>query len=76
MGLYDSVVVECPNCTTEIEFQSKAGECLLDKFDEQTVPATVACDIAGEQEECPKCGTRLEAFLLIKPRLAFREIKR
>lgn len=29
MGMYDSVMVRCPKCGEEHEFQSKSGECLL-----------------------------------------------
>jgi hypothetical protein len=57
MGCFDSVYVQCPVCSEQVEFQSKAGECLLDTFFEDDVPVQIALDIEGERDRCPKCGT-------------------
>ena len=29
MGMFDSLIVKCPNCNEQVEFQSKAGGCNL-----------------------------------------------
>lgn len=73
MGMFDSVMVECPKCTCEIEFQSKAGECTLRAYKEDNIPNAIAVDIEGHVQECFKCGTKLRAVLIMKPRLVFRE---
>ena len=41
MGLYDSVMVKCPNCGTENEFQSKSGDCLLEDYTLENCPDDV-----------------------------------
>lgn len=56
MGCFDSVYVKCPGCGEEIEFQSKAGDCLLQTFYEDDVPTKLAVDIDGDTDQCPKCG--------------------
>jgi hypothetical protein len=56
MGCFDSVYIRCPECREQVEFQSKAGDCLLESFNEDNVPSKVALDINGEDETCPKCG--------------------
>ena len=58
MGMFDSVMVPCPKCHKDIEFQSKSGECLLDVYTLDTVPMAVLGDINRHSPyDCPKCGT-------------------
>jgi len=57
MGMYDSVITNCPNCGMELEFQSKAGQCSLIRYIPEAVPAIVAADISEQgPQKCPKCG--------------------
>jgi hypothetical protein len=51
MGCYDSVFVKCPECGKLLEFQSKAGKCRMDKYKHTNVPAVVAIDLIGKDEE-------------------------
>lgn len=55
MGLFDSVFVKCPKCGSDVEFQSKAGNCTLKSFNAAQVPAAIASDLAGDTSEC-ECG--------------------
>ncbi len=57
MGMFDRVLVTCPDCSEEIEFQSKAGHCNLDRFyvPKGTVPMIIALALEGQTEEC-ECG--------------------
>jgi len=32
MGLFDIIFVKCPSCEEILEFQSKGGECVLEKY--------------------------------------------
>jgi len=55
------VTARCPNCDEEIEFQSKAGACLLHTYDaERGVPPEIAVDIQFDFESCLKCNTTIE----------------
>lgn len=42
MGMFDSVYVFCPNCGDEVEFQSKAGECVTEEYYLHNMPAEIA----------------------------------
>ena len=57
MGMFDSVYFTCPTpkCKNRIEVQSKAGECILETFDEDYVPYEIAKDIKGDPAYCPVC---------------------
>lgn len=59
MGMYDSVMVECPHCKTLVEFQSKAGKCDMEKYPVHEVPPEIAVDIDGDSESCNNCGTHV-----------------
>lgn len=54
--MYDSVFIDCVECGASIEFQSKAGDCLLLEFSEDSVPVGIAEDILGNIEACLDCG--------------------
>lgn len=56
MGLFDSVYVDCPRCGNSIEFQSKAGECVMASYRPSAMPAVIAADLSGQSEWCADCG--------------------
>ena len=62
MGMFDSVICRCPKCGGELEFQSKAGECVLDRFGIGNVPANVAQDIEVDIESCKTCHARYRIY--------------
>ena len=56
MGMYDTIIFNCPNCGTEIEVQSKSGECILGVYESTDVPIPVAQDANRHAPfECLKC---------------------
>jgi NMD protein affecting ribosome stability and mRNA decay len=55
MGMFDSVMVDCPTCGHKIEHQSKVGDCVLDVFSLENAPYDVAISILNEPEFCRKC---------------------
>lgn len=55
MGMYDNVIVYCPYCGGQIEFQSKAGGCTLINYNLDSVPIDIANDLIGKTEVCGKC---------------------
>lgn len=55
MGMFDSLYVGCPDCKEEVEFQSKAGECCLGRYNLQDVPLKILIDLDGKSENCPCC---------------------
>jgi len=76
MGMFDSVFVKCPNCSQEVEFQSKAGECILAHYRPNTVPIEIAYALHGETAVC-RCGqaVRLELPFVV-PRCVSMEVIR
>lgn len=61
MGMYDSVWVECPNCKTETDFQSKSGDCILAFYTLENCPKNVMKDINRHAPEtCEKCQTKFK----------------
>ena len=58
MGMFDRVMVDCPNCGDRVELQSKAGNCNLDKYTLETAPVQILVDIMNIPEHCD-CGAWL-----------------
>lgn len=68
MGMFDSVMLACPECGTRNEFQSKGGECLLNTYDETNAPTDVLTDVNRHSPtKCSKCGTLYEAQVTFNP---------
>ena len=59
MGMFDSVIARCPKCGSEVEFQSKAGECQLRRYSINSVPPEIAQSLVGDIETCG-CGEMLK----------------
>lgn len=59
MGLFDSVYAKCPKCGRPVEWQSKAGECCLRRYNSDRVPSVIAADLMREEEQCGGCGAVL-----------------
>ncbi len=56
MGMFDRVRAVCPNCSENVEFQSKAGDCTLETFDVWAVPMAIAAALNGQHTTCQACG--------------------
>jgi hypothetical protein len=57
MGMFDSVYHKC-ECGGDVEWQSKADECVLAVYPPCSVPITIANDINEQEEKCPKCDKK------------------
>ena len=57
MGLYDTVILKCPECDNEIKIQSKAGKCRLDEYQLADAPLSIAENMVDKSPfTCDKCG--------------------
>ena len=63
MGLYDTVIFQCPKCFMSIEMQSKAGDCHLRDYDCNSVPGEIAQSLVNEYAHCPLCN---ESFKVVE----------
>jgi len=64
MGLFDSVMVPCPNCGTEGEFQSKSGPCMMDTYTLQDAPKEVLDDVNRHSpQRCSVCNSEYGVLL-------------
>jgi hypothetical protein len=70
MGMFDSLYVDCPNCGTTVEFQSKAGNCSCEDFNITNVPPEIALDCKDDVELCPNCsidiGLNVQSIVVIQ----------
>lgn len=57
MGMYDSVMVNCPQCGKEHEFQSKSGDCLLEVYTLKNCPDDVMAGVNRHSPYNCDCGT-------------------
>ncbi len=56
MGMFDRVLIPCKNCNNPLEFQTKAGECLLIDYEIFEIPVEIAIGLNGDSEKCEVCG--------------------
>ena len=64
MGMFDSVIVRCPNCNTEQVVQSKGGDCILAEYTLENAPLDVLTDI---NRHAPfRCGCGCEFAIQVK----------
>ena len=64
MGMYDTVTFTCPRCEAQLENQSKAGDCTLQRFDQDSVPVVIAEDIREDTVYCETCQRSWTVALL------------
>lgn len=63
MGMYDSVMVNCPQCGEEHEFQSKSGECLLNVYTLEDCPDDVMANVNRHSPYKCDCGTLFQVYI-------------
>lgn len=54
MGMFDSVWIKC-NCGRNIEFQSKAGDCMLYDYEFPSAPQEILLDLDNQEKTCKYC---------------------
>lgn len=64
MGVYDSVVLVCPDCGEHHRVQTKAGKCRLETYTIDDAPFDVLAGVENTPVTCA-CGT--EFTLVMKP---------
>jgi hypothetical protein len=81
MGSFDTFLVRCPDCTSVMEFQTKArhghgGEFeyfAADQTIDFTVPVTFVVpgwmreDLSGDEQTCAPCGRRVKLDAELRP---------
>lgn len=66
MGMFDTVMVPCPGCGTENEFQSKGGRCILATYSLENAPDDVLSDVNRHAPTtCSSCGRSYRVHLKI-----------
>lgn len=64
MGMYDSVIVKCPKCGAEHEFQSKSGDCFLREYTLEDCPDNVMVNVNRHSPYNCDCGVSIEVDIL------------
>lgn len=66
MGCFESVYVTCESCGERVEFQSKAGPCMMGEYDiaDNDIPPVVAGDLDGEAKDC-SCGMTIRIKTIV-----------
>lgn len=68
MGLFDRVILKCPNCKGFIEFQSKGGKCILNNYTLKNVPWDVILSIDKKIVKCPTCSKNVKLEITNLPK--------
>ena len=63
MGMFDTVIVPCPECDEEHEFQSKSGDCFLQVVNLDECPSDVLEGVNRHSPYTCDCGTVFEVDL-------------
>lgn len=73
MGMFDTLVAECPNedCDGRLELQTKAGPCILKDYPVYSAPMRILIAEEGEIMRCSKCssGRTLKLAEPLRPRV-------
>ena len=73
MGMFDTVWLNCPNCGSHDEIQTKSGACLLNNFSLHEAPMDVLSGVLGT-EHCPSCGKPYVIELIHRPIAVARKL--
>lgn len=63
MGLYDSIIYQCPKCRREVVAQTKSGACLLRYFKLLDAPEDVLDDVNRHAPYTCECGVVLSVHI-------------
>ena len=59
MGVYNTILVPCPECGNEVEFQTKSGDCSLTTYSILCAPYEEVKGIMGRNNYCRECNTEV-----------------
>ena len=66
MGMYDTVVLNCPACGGVHWAQSKGGDCILGHYKLNEAPVDVLSDVNRHAPfECEECGCMFKVELKV-----------
>jgi hypothetical protein len=68
MGVYNTVVAQCPHCGGEVAWQSKADDGFR-QYGLADTPKRTAEDLDGKMAHCSGCGAAQSLRLVYVPRL-------
>lgn len=57
MGMFNFIIVNCPECNERLEFKTKSGSCVLRVCHISEVSGREVEGILGDSQVCGNCGT-------------------
>ena len=67
--MFDTILVNCPKCGTEDNFQTKGGDCLLDVWKLADAPKIALANVNRHAPNtCRKCGAVFQVELEPTPK--------
>lgn len=72
MGMFDSLYVDCPKCSKQLEFQSNSGECYLSGYKKGNLTPEVAVGMDGNIVRCQFCNKRIKLVCQIPRRVKLK----
>ena len=70
--MYDSLIIDCPKCGKELEFQSKSGPCFLYTCNKSNLTPEIAVGMNGEIVRCQFCNKRIRLECIIPTQVKLR----
>ena len=59
MGVYNTILVPCPECDNKVEFQTKTGDCSLSIYNISCAPYEDIRGIMGCSSYCRGCDNKV-----------------
>jgi hypothetical protein len=53
--MFDTIVLKCPSCESELDVQTKSGPNCMDTYTADDVPIDIALGAIGHPVYCEKC---------------------
>lgn len=60
MGVFNTIIVDCPSCGEPVEFQTKSGTCALSYFHISDVSEKEIEGIMGRTNYCTNCKIKVK----------------
>lgn len=80
MGMFDTIIIECPECGADIEYQTKVGKCELEKYEigldyiSYQFPPEVAVSLNLKEFTC-NCGTIIKFYAEVNLKMIANSIE-
>jgi DNA-directed RNA polymerase subunit RPC12/RpoP len=71
MGMFDTVIIKCPNCGGDYEEQIKSGPCLLKVYNFENAPNYLKYGVVGDYT-CYHCKSEFQVREKTKPTFEVR----